>query len=146
MTNYQKIAFWSLISAFVLSASYQAYRSGIMEVPAYDAFGPDMITWYLTMAGVSCLLLLRRRWVPWLLLGVCGLLVAVAIFYYYPVIAVTRQNGYIDWAEGVVYVGLIFVAGFCCLMQGLGIGLSPNPVSAEPASTPIIKPAHPTYT
>ncbi|MFI7744761.1 hypothetical protein [Kocuria rhizosphaericola] len=46
------------------------------------------------------------------------------MFYYNPKIMVERKPGIIDWFEGLVYTGLLFVAAAFLLPEVLGLTLS----------------------
>lgn len=52
------------------------------------------------------------------------LLILVSVFYYNPKIMVERRPGIIDWFEGLVYTGLLFVAAAFLLLEVLGLTLS----------------------
>jgi len=124
------VAFWVLAVAFVISAVYQLYRSTFMEIPRYDAFTPTTGVAYACLIGVSALVLTDRRW-AWRVVSVLVLLlILVGIFWYYPVVVPARIEagamGVAGWLEGSIYMGLLFVAGFVCLLKLWGVRLVPE--------------------
>jgi len=124
------VAFWTLAAAFVISAVYQLYRSVLMEVPQYDAFTLTTGIIYASLIGVSALVLTNRRWAWWVVSGLVVLLVLVGVFWYYPVVVPARIEfgamGMVGWLEGSVYMGMLFVAGFICLLNLQGVRLVPE--------------------
>ena len=125
-----RVTFGVLAAAFFFSALYQAYRAAIMEVPEYDGFSLSMGVIYLAFVGVSALVLTDRRWAWILISAFVLLLLAVGVFWYYPVVAAARMEagamGVIGWLEGTVYTGLLLVAGFICVLRLFGAHLVPN--------------------
>jgi|SRR5215211_6885678 hypothetical protein len=124
------VAFWTLATAFVISALYQLYRSVLMEVPQYDAFTLTTGIVYASLIGVSALVLTNRSWAWWVVSGLVVLLVLVGVFWYYPVVMPARIEagamGLVGWLEGSVYMGLLFVGGFVCLLNLQGVRLVPE--------------------
>ena len=124
------VAFWTLATAFVISAVYQLYRSAFMEIPQYDAFTLTTAVVYASLIGVSALVLTNRRWAWWVVSVLVLLLVLVGVFWYYPVVVPARIEagamGLVGWLEGSVYMGLLFVGGFVCLLNLLGVRLVPS--------------------
>ena len=124
------MAFWTLAAAFVILAVYQLYRSAFMEVPRYDAFTLTTGIIYASFIGVSALVLTARRWAWWVVSVLVLLLLLVGVFWYYPVVVPARIEagamGPIGWLEGSVYMGLLFVAGFVCLLKLRGVRLVPE--------------------
>jgi hypothetical protein len=122
-----RLTFVALVVAFGFSALYQLYRSMLLEVPRYDAFTLTMGSAYLVLVGISALILTNRRWAWWTVSGLVILLLAVGVFWYYPVVATARMEagsmGLLGWLEGTVYTGLLFVAGFICALNLLGARL-----------------------
>jgi hypothetical protein len=121
------VAFWTLAAAFVISALYQLYRSALMEVPEYDAFTLTTGIVYAAFIGVSALVLTGRRWAWWIVSVLVLLLVLLGVFWYYPVVVPARIEagamGLVGWLEGTIYMGLLFVAGFICVLNLLGARL-----------------------
>src|SRR5215203_7058200 len=124
------VAFWTLTAAFVISAFYQLYRSALMEVPEYDAFTPTTGIVYAAFIGVSALVLTDRRWAWWIVSVLVVLLLLLGVFWYYPVVVPARIEagamGQVGWLEGSVYMGLLFVGGFVCLLNLQGVRLVPE--------------------
>ena len=118
------VAFWTLAAAFVISALYQLYRSALMEVPEYDAFTAATGAAYLAFVGISALVLTDRRWAWWAVSVLVLALLALGVFWYYPVVATARIEvgamGLVGWLEGSVYMGLLFVAGSIFVLILLG--------------------------
>ena len=125
-----RVAFCVLAAAFFFSALYQAYRAMLMEVPEYDGFPLSIAVIYLAFVGVSALVLTDRRRAWMAILAFVLLLLAVGVFWYYPVVAAARMEagamGVIGWLEGTVYTGLLMIAGFICGLRLLGARLLPN--------------------
>src|SRR5215203_7532254 len=121
------VAFWTLATAYVISALYQLYRSVLMEVPQYDAFTLTTSIVYASLIGVSALVLTNRSWAWWVVSGLVVLLVLVGVFWYYPVVVPARIEagamGLVGWLEGSMYMGLLFVAEFICILNLLGARL-----------------------
>jgi hypothetical protein len=124
------VAFWVLALAFVVSAVYQLYRSAFMQIPRYDAFTPTTCVAYACLIGVSALVLTDKRWAWWVVSMLVVLLIVVGVFWYYPVVVPARIEagamGVAGWLEGSVYMGLLFVAGFVCLLKLWGVRLVPE--------------------
>jgi hypothetical protein len=124
------VTFWTLAAAFVISAVYQLYRSALMEVPQYDAFTLVTGIVYASFIGVSALVLTDRRWAWWVVSVLVLLLLLVGVFWYYPVVVPARIEaeamGLVGWLEGSVYMGLLFVAGFICILNLLSVRLVPE--------------------
>jgi hypothetical protein len=121
------VAFWTLAAAFVISALYQLYRSALMGVPEYDAFTLTTGIVYAAFIGVSALVLTDRRWAWWIVSVLVLLLLSLGVFWYYPVVVPARIEagamGLVGWLEGTIYMGLLFVAGFICILNLLGVRL-----------------------
>src|SRR3712207_5896633 len=124
------VAFWTLAAAFVISAVYQLYRSAFMEIPEYDAFTLTTGIVYASLIGVSALVLTNRRWAWWVVSVLVLLLVLLSVFWYYPVVVPARIEaeamGLVGLLEGTVYLGLVLVGGFICLLNLLGVRLVPS--------------------
>jgi hypothetical protein len=110
MRNSRK-TFWCLVGAYVISMIYQYYRSTLHEHPA-DTWGATEIAGYAVFLGWSALALVEKRWAVASILLLCALQLAIGVFYYFPVIFPTRHGRFWDWAEAVVFVGLIALAGW----------------------------------
>jgi hypothetical protein len=124
------VAFGVLLAAFVISALYQLYRAPLMEVPEYDAFAVTTGAAYLVFVGISALVLTGRRWAWLVVLALVLALLSVGVFWYYPVVAAARIEvgamGVVGWLEGSLYMGLLFVAGFICILHLLDARLVPE--------------------
>ena len=124
------VVFWTLAAALVISAVYQLYRSAFNEIPRYDAFTLTTSVVYASLIGVSALVLTDRSWAWWVVSVLVVLLVLVGVIWYYPVVVPARIEagamGLVGWLEGSVYLGLLFVAGFVCLLKLRGVRLVPK--------------------
>lgn len=120
------VTFGVLAAAFAISALYQLYRAALMEVPEYDAFTPATGAAYLGFIGISALVLTDRRWAWWVVSALVLALLALGVLWYYPVVATARETGFVDWLEGSLYMGLLFVSGFVCTLKLLGARLLPE--------------------
>jgi hypothetical protein len=110
--------FWILIATFTISFAYEAIYRYIVKagVSSFDAWSFSEIVFYVVGFGMTLLvLLLRASWMWWVLLLFLLALIAIAIFYYDPVMLLARHPGPIDWIEDTVYTGLLFVVAFLCL-------------------------------
>ncbi len=103
--------FGILATAYVLSAAYQYYRYTLHKHPA-DTFGTTEIIGYAVLMGWSCLALVNRKWAVKAVLALCGLQLGFACLYYFPYVFATRHGRFWDWAESVVFMGLIVWAGY----------------------------------
>jgi hypothetical protein len=115
------VTFGVLAAAFAISALYQLYWAALMEVPEYDAFTPATGAAFLGFIGISALVLTDRRWAWWVVPAL-----VLGVLWYYPVVATAREMGFVDWLEGSLYMGLLFVAGFVCTLKLLGARLLPE--------------------
>jgi len=125
------VTFGVLAAAFAISALYQLYRASLMEVPEYDAFTAATGAAYLAFVGISALVLTDRRWAWWAVSVLVLALLALGVFWYYPVVATARiESGamcLVGWLEGSVYMGLLFVAGSIFVLNLLGAGRAWSP-------------------
>ena len=109
-------AFWCLLGAYVISLTYQFYCYTLHEHPA-DTFGPQEVGGYAVLMGWSALALIGKRWAVAAILVLCVLQLGIGIFYYFPVIFPTRHDRVWDWAEAVIFTGLIAYAGYRSVAQ-----------------------------
>lgn len=107
-----KTIFWTLVIAYVLSMAYQYYRSTINQFPAFDKFGHTEMIGYLVFFAWSSLALSTKRWALWAVLALCIIQLMIGALYYLPVIFVVRHDSFWDWAECIVFIGLISFAGY----------------------------------
>lgn len=125
--NQNTLTFGILAAAFVCSALYQLFRSMLMEVPKYDAFTVTTGITYAVFVGISALVLTGRLWAHWVVLVFVLVLLALGTLWYHPVVTVTRIEAgtfaTLGWVEDSVYVGLLFVAGFLCVLRLLDVRL-----------------------
>ena len=119
--KHNTLTFGILAAAFVVSALYQLFRSMVMEVPKYDAFTLTTGMTYAVFVGISALVLTDRRWAWRVVLVFVFALLAAGTLWYHPVVTVTRIEAgtfaTLGWMEDSVYVGLLFVGGFLCVLR-----------------------------
>lgn len=125
------LTFGVLAVAFAVSILYQLYRATLMEIPEYDAFTLTTGIGYALCIGVCALVLTDRLWAWWIVSALVLFLVAIGLFYYFPVVTTARDMGFVDWLEGLVFVGLLFVAGFVCALRLLGVSLALEPSTSR---------------
>ena len=109
--------FWTLIIAYAISIAYQYYRSTINQFPAFDNFGPTEVIGYLVFFAWSSLALSSKRWALWAVLALCIIQLLIGALYYLPVIFIVRHDTFWDWAECIIFIGLISLAGYFTLKQ-----------------------------
>jgi hypothetical protein len=112
-----KTIFWTLIMAYAISMAYQYYRSTINQFPVFDNFGSTEIIGYLVFFAWSCLALSSKRRALWAVLALCIIQLLIGALYYLPVIFIVRHETFWDWAECIVFIGLISLAGYYTLKQ-----------------------------
>ncbi|MBD0258841.1 MAG: hypothetical protein ICV83_24240 [Cytophagales bacterium] len=100
-----------LVVAFVISMTYQYYRSTLHEHPA-DTFGTTEITVYAVLLAWSSLALVGRKWAVKAVVALCVLQLCSGLFYYFPVVFPQRHGRFWDWAEAIGFVLLIAWAGW----------------------------------
>lgn len=105
-----KTAFLFLCAAFIVSGTYQYYRSTINEIPKFDAFGLIEIGVYALLIGISTISLINKNWASIFIICFCLIGYVVAFSYYFPVVFSSRNNNIIDIGESIVYLGLILLA------------------------------------
>jgi hypothetical protein len=110
--------FWCLVGAYVISMTYQYYRFTLHEHPA-DTFGATEIAGYSVLMAWSTLALVQKRWAVVAIIVLCALQLAIGVFYYFPVVFATRHGRFWDWAEAIVFVGLIALAGWWSVTQAV---------------------------
>lgn len=111
-TTLELHAAWALIIAFGISVAYEIWRATtkttrhdsvrILLTQGTVLYGSGAVVIGLLLAGVTA--------ADWIGLAYSIVLIAVSIFYYNPKTMMERQPGLIDWAEDLVYTGLLFVA------------------------------------
>lgn len=109
--------FWILIIAYAVSMAYQFYRSQVYQYPAYDTFAATEIVGYAILFGWSSLSLVRKRWALWSIVALCSFQLGLGFIYYIPVIFRVRHDTFWDFAELIVFVFLIALAGYFALEQ-----------------------------
>ncbi len=124
-------AAWTLVAAFTLSISYELYRAtvkaGTSTHDSMRSFLTEGLVFYGIAALVIGLLFTGVRWAVWVGLTYCIALIFVSIFWYNPKVMFDRRPGLIDWAEDLVYTGLLFVAAALLAYAAAGWGLTPVP-------------------
>ncbi len=116
MPEFHVHAAWTLAAAFAISLVYELYRATVKAGTSKHDTMREFLTIGLglyTVAGViiACLFLFREAaWPVWLGLALSVGMILVSIFYYNPKVMLERHPGLIDWAEDLVFTGLLFVA------------------------------------
>ncbi len=108
--KYHIISFICLLVAFLISATYQYYRSNINEIQQWDAFGIREKIIYLLLIAISCLLLLNKSVVLKFMIGFCVVGCIISFTFYLPVILPQRTIGWVDVAESILYIGLLLLS------------------------------------
>jgi hypothetical protein len=116
MKTHLKI-FWLLIIAYAISMAYQYYRSQVYQHPAYDTFATTEVIGYAILIGWSSVSLINKKWALWSIVVLCSFQLALGFVYYIPVIFRIRHDSFWDWAELIVFVSLIALAGYLALTQ-----------------------------
>jgi hypothetical protein len=122
-------AAWILLITFARSLLYELYRAtikaGVSRHDSLRTFVSQDLPLYGAAAIVMATLFAGFAWAAWIGLVFAVALILVSIFYYNPRIMLERQPGMIDWFEGLVYTGLVFVAATLLLYDVLGRTLAP---------------------
>jgi hypothetical protein len=105
-----------LVVAFVISMTYQYYRSTLHEHPA-DTFGTAEIAAYAVLLAWSSLALVGRKWAVKAVVALCVLQLCSGLFYYFPVVFPQRHGRFWDWAEAIGFVLLIAWSGWRAVAQ-----------------------------
>ncbi|MEX2501251.1 MAG: hypothetical protein WD336_02650 [Trueperaceae bacterium] len=125
MTGFAVDAAWTLAVAFALSLAYEAYRATAKAgVSRHDSLAglAAQSPLYVVAAAVIAALLAGPTWAIWVGLAFCVAMILVSIFYCNPCIMVERAPGPIDWAEDLVFTGLLFVAATMLIYAAIGVG------------------------
>lgn len=119
-------AAWVLVVAFALSLAYEAWRAVFkVGTSAYDSPKAfiQQLGLYVVATAVIAALFAQLAWAAWAGLVFCVGMILVSVLYYNPVILPARQPGTIDWAEDLLFTGLLFVGATLLLYQVLGWSL-----------------------
>jgi drug/metabolite transporter (DMT)-like permease len=109
--------FYILMIAYAISMAYQYYRSQVHQYAVYDTFATTEIAGYAILFGWSSLSLIQRKWALWSIVALCSFQLGLGFIYYIPVIFSIRHDTFWDWAELIVFVYLIALAGYSALAQ-----------------------------
>lgn len=117
-----------LLIAAVISLGYELWRATERKGETrYDSLRAVLVElgWlYLIAVIVVVLLLVGVPFAAWIALVFSVVLILVSIFYYNPRIMIARNPSLIDWAEDLVYTGLLFVAAAFLILEVSGLSLS----------------------
>lgn len=117
-------AAWVLVVCYGVSLVYEVWRaatkSHVSRHDSWGAVGLQLAVLYAPAAVVIGLLFAGVSWAAWLGVAFTALWIVVSIAYYNPVIMAEREPGLIDWAEDLVYTGLLFVAGALLVYDAAG--------------------------
>lgn len=106
-----RTTFWYLMVAYLVSIAYQYYRYTLHQHPA-DTFGTTEIAGYTFFLAWSALALVEKKWAVIAILVLCVIQLSIGLFYYFPVIFRYRHDTFWDWAEALVFILLIALAGY----------------------------------
>jgi len=124
MNNLTTHAAWVLLTAFSISCIYEIYRATVMKgTSKYDnprVFLMVGIPFYMVSFGLTASLFAGYFWANLVALGYTLILIAGAILYYSPQIALKRKPGLIDWVENLLYLGLLFSAATILVYSLMG--------------------------
>lgn len=113
MIDFRTDAAIVLSVAFVLSIAYEAYRvtakAGVSRHDTPRGF-VQQLPLYAVAAVVVVLLCVGPDWSAWVGLVFSIGMIVVSIAYYNPRIMLERKPDLIDWAEDLIFTGLLFVA------------------------------------
>ena len=113
MIDFRTDAAIVLAVAFVLSMAYEAYRvtarAGVSRHDTPRGF-VQQLQLYVVAAVVVGLLLIGPAWSVWVGLAFSVGMIVVSIAYYNPRIMLERKPALVDWAEDLLFTGLLFVA------------------------------------
>lgn len=120
-------AAWTLVIAYGVSLVYELWRAtvkaGVSRHDSMRTFVTQDLLLYVLATIVIWLLFAGVGVAAWVGLVFAVVFVFVSILYYNPKIMVERRPGLIDWAEDLVYTGLLFVAATLLLYEVLGRSL-----------------------
>ncbi|MPZ53803.1 MAG: hypothetical protein GEU79_13905 [Acidimicrobiia bacterium] len=119
-------AAWTLVVAYGLSLGYEVYRATAKTgVSEHDSIRSllRLSPLYLVAGAVIALLFAGVGWAAWLGLVFTVVMILVSIFYYNPRMMLERDPGPIDWAEDLIYTGLLFVAAALLAYEVIGATL-----------------------
>ena len=121
-------AAWALAATSALSLAYELYRAtakaGTSAHDSLRAFATRGLPTCALAGGVVALLLTGAGWAAWVGLAFSAAMILVAVLYYNPRVLPARRPGLIDWAEDLVYTGLLLVAAALLLHAVAGKRLS----------------------
>ena len=110
----QTHAAWTLVVAYGVSLVYEVWRAtakaGTSRHDSPRTFLSQDLLLYAMATAVIWLLFAGVTGAAWIGLVFSVVWILVSILYYNPRIIVERKPGLIDWAEDLVYTGLLFVA------------------------------------
>ena len=123
-------AAWALGISYSVSLAYELWRAigkaGASRHDSMHEFLTRVLALYVIAAVVITLLLVGVSGAAWIGLTFSVVFIIVSILYYNPRIMLERlggRPGVIDWAEDLVYTGLLFVAAVLLLYEVLGLTL-----------------------
>ena len=120
-------AAWVLGISYSISLAYELWRAigkaGASRHDSMHEFLTRVLALYVLAAVVIILLLVGVTGAAWIGLIFSVVFIFVSILYYNPRIMLERlggQPGIIDWAEDLIYTGLLFVAAVLLAYEVLG--------------------------
>lgn len=125
-TVLEAYAAWTLVICFAISLAYELWRAfartGASRFDSPAEFA-KLSPLYVVAGVVVGLLLAGVPGAVWIGLVFCVVLIAVSILYYNPRVMLVRGGGQpslVDWAEDLVYTGLLFAATALLLLEVTG--------------------------
>jgi drug/metabolite transporter (DMT)-like permease len=109
--------FCLLSTAYAVSMAYQFYRSQLNQYPAYDTFATTEIVGYSVLFAWSSISLINKKWSLWSIVVLCIVQLGIGFVYYLPVFFLKRHDTFWDWAELVIFIFLIAIAGYFAIAQ-----------------------------
>jgi fatty-acid desaturase len=117
-------AAWTLVAAYGVSLLYEVWRAtakaGTSRHDSPRTFFTQDLLLYVMATVVIWLLFAGVAAAAWIGLVFSVVWILVSILYYNPRVMIDRKPGVIDWAEDLVYTGLLFVAAVLLLYELVG--------------------------
>jgi cytochrome bd-type quinol oxidase subunit 2 len=112
-----------LAAAFSLSLAYSAIVTFTGSHEGYGMGDPVLWAFYAVGFGLAALTLTDKTWAWWVVAATVLILIAVGIFYYPTIFPPSAQTAF-AWFENDVYLGLLILAEYLCVLRLRGIDLT----------------------
>lgn len=130
MSTLMTHAAWTLVATFVIAFLYELYRAtakaGTSPHDSMRVLVRQGLPFYAVATIVIACLFTGEEWAAWVGLIFSVVMILVSILYYNPRMMLERKPGLIDWAEDMVYTGLLFVAAALLVYALAGRALVPT--------------------